>query len=307
MDCISELPEALLLKILSLLPAQDVVATMVLSKRWQFLWMLVPKLAYDDSYQDAEYGRFSRFVDRSLFLHEAPLIETLRFKLGKTCGGEDIRVWVRAADKCCVRELIFEIDFSSSESPPPTLPRSLYTGCRTLVNLSLSNVVLADVSSSVSFPSLKTLSLVSVKYAGGDEFVNKLLSSCPVLEGLEVEQSAYDNVVIFTVRVPSLKSLVLQTSPERDPDDEEGFVIDAPSLERLDIVDYSGEFCIIANDMPKLLTARVDVLYSHFGNIFGSIASVKHLDLCLSFTEVLFVTCSIVMHSPFFSFSGKCY
>lgn len=209
MDCISELPEALLLKILTLLPAQDVVATMVLSKRWQFLWMLVPKLAYDDSYQDAEYGRFSRFVDRSLYLHEAPVVETLRFKLGKTCGGEDVRVWTRAADKCCARELIFEIDFSSSESPPPTLPRSLYTGCRTLVSLSLSNVVLADVSSSVAFPSLKKLSLVSVEYAGGDEFVNRLLSSCPVLEDLEVGQSVYDNVVIFTVRVPFSKEFGL--------------------------------------------------------------------------------------------------
>ncbi|CAA7062566.1 unnamed protein product [Microthlaspi erraticum] len=82
MDRISLLPDELLLRILSLLPnTKDVVATMVLSKRWQPLWKLMPKLVYDDySYQNIEYGKFSRFVDRSLILHEAP-VDTLRFKL----------------------------------------------------------------------------------------------------------------------------------------------------------------------------------------------------------------------------------
>lgn len=44
---ISELPDVLLLEILSLLPAEDVAATMVLSKRWKFLWRYVPRLKYD--------------------------------------------------------------------------------------------------------------------------------------------------------------------------------------------------------------------------------------------------------------------
>nr|VDC79435.1 unnamed protein product [Brassica rapa] len=81
-DRICHLPDALLLRILSEVPtAKDVVATMVLSKRWEPLWKSVPKLVYDDSYQNIDdVGRFSRFVDRSLILHEAP-VETLHFKL----------------------------------------------------------------------------------------------------------------------------------------------------------------------------------------------------------------------------------
>ncbi|KAL0673346.1 hypothetical protein Bca4012_001327 [Brassica carinata] len=224
---------------------------MLLSKRWWFLWTSVPRLEYDDSYQSIEYGRFSRFVVRFLFLHEAPVIETLHFKLGKACGAEDIRVWIRAADKCCMCELIFGINASSSESPPIVLPSSLYTGCRML--------------------------------HPGNEFVSSLLSSCHVLEELHVEPCLSDNLTVFTARVSSLKSLVLHASKEMY-----GFVIDAPSFEWLDIVDYRDELChCIIDDMPKILTACFDVTYTHSEDILRFLTSVKRLDLCLLTSEVL--------------------
>ncbi|KAL1188912.1 putative FBD-associated F-box protein [Cardamine amara subsp. amara] len=277
MDRISELPDELLFRVLSLLPsAKDVVATMVLSKRWQFLWMFVPKIVFDDSYQDIDYARFSRFVDRSLILHKAPILETLHFKLGKTCGASDIHVWIRAADKCCVRELVIEIDTSSIV----ILPRSLYTECSMLVTLKLKNTILVDVSSSVSFPSLKTLGLLSVKYPSGD-FVQRLLSNCPVLKDLRVEQCPGDNVNIFTVKVASLKSLCLHTSNDRVVEDAHGLVIDAPCLEWLDLLDNTGGFCIIENNMPNIVNAHIDVTYSLPGKIMTSITSVERLDLCL--------------------------
>lgn len=75
-DRISELPDALLLKILSLLPTKDVVVTMVLSKRWQHLWMMVPRLEYSDV-MHRDNVRFLRFVQSSLQLHEAPVLENL--------------------------------------------------------------------------------------------------------------------------------------------------------------------------------------------------------------------------------------
>ncbi|CAA7048003.1 unnamed protein product [Microthlaspi erraticum] len=224
MDWISELPEALLLRILSSLPAKDVVATMVLSKRWQFLWTLVPRLVYDDSYKFIEFVTFSRFVDRSLILHEAPLLETLHFKLSRIFGADDVRVWIKSAENRRVRELIIEIDKSSRKNPA-ILRRSLYNGCRVLVTLKLNNAVFVNASSSpVSFPSLKTLSLVSVKYPG-DEFVESLFSNCPVLEDLHVRRCGNDNVTIFTIKVPFLKRISLDQQADGNKDGAHGKIL----------------------------------------------------------------------------------
>ncbi|ESQ42788.1 hypothetical protein EUTSA_v10015747mg [Eutrema salsugineum] len=287
-DWISELPQELLLRILSLLPAQDVVATMVLSKRWQSLWTFVPRLVYDDSYHHIyRHPRFSRFVDRCLLLHEAPVIENLHFKLGQKSFDVDIGVWARTLVKRCVRELVIEIDCSSSASKP-ILPRSLYTVSRMLVTLKLEKVILVDFSSSVSFPSLKTLSLVSVMYPG-DEFVNSLLSNCPVLEDLNVERCVNENVTIFTIRVPSLKKLVLYTTTTLkvlytllNSDTDKGFVIDAPSLEYLDIYDRVDGFIVIESGMPNIVEADLRVDYWCVGKILGYITSVECVDLCWS-------------------------
>ncbi|KAG2333266.1 hypothetical protein Bca52824_004446 [Brassica carinata] len=87
---------------------------------------------------------------------------------------------LRAADKCCVREMILEID------------GGLASRYRMPVTLKLSKVILEDICSSISFPSLKTLSLLSVE-CPGDEFVSRLLSSCHVLEVLHVVQCPSEN------------------------------------------------------------------------------------------------------------------
>ncbi|KAL0712038.1 hypothetical protein Bca4012_019016 [Brassica carinata] len=284
MDRISHLPEHLLLKILSFLPTtKDVVATMVLSKRWQFLWMLVPRLVYDDSHRNITKESFSRFVDRSLLLHEAPVLDSLQFRLGwKSSDVDNIGVWARTVARRHVRELVIEIDRSSCTAPS-IIPKSLYTVSGMLVTLRLNNMVLVnDVSSPVSFPSLKKLSLDNIMYPGGDESVNRLLSNCPVLEDLHVDRSIDDNVTVFTVRVPSLK--ILYTLDIKDSYGGEMLVIDAPSLETLTIDDSSG-VCVVKSEMPNIVTAEFDFYDSHSWKILSSITPVKDLCLCLSFSK----------------------
>ncbi|KAF8093007.1 hypothetical protein N665_0393s0009 [Sinapis alba] len=277
MDRISQLPEHLLLKILSFFPTtKDVVATMVLSKRWQFLWMLVPRLVYDDNHQNITKENFSRFVDRSLLLHEAPVLESLQFKFGGKSSDEDIGVWARTVSRRHVRELVIEIDRSSCTTQA-ILPKSLYTVSGMLVTLKLNNMVLLD--DVLSFPSLKKLSLDNIMYQGGDESVNRLLTNCPVLESLDVERCLDDNVTIFTVRVPSLKILFMCNKREKTSDDAERVVIDAHSLETLTFDDFTG--CVLETETPNIVTAYIDIIYNHSGKILGSITTVKDLFLCL--------------------------
>ncbi|CAN6841698.1 unnamed protein product [Brassica oleracea] len=284
-DRISQLPEELLLRILSSLPAKDVVITMVLSKRWKCLWMLVPTLEYDHAtYQDAEGTRFSRFVYSSLLLHEAPVLETLRLKLDReSATAVDIGVWVKTAVKRSVRELDIDIN-SPSILTPVTLPWSLYAGgCKTLVALKLSNMTLVDASSSLpaSFPSLKNLSLVKMKYPS-EEFINKFLASCPVLDDLAVEQCSGDSVTVLAVQIPSLKSLSLRKRPDTDDDEAYGFVIDTPSLLSFDIVDHCGELCVVESNMPEIVYVNLDINYRRPWKMLSSLSSVKELELCLT-------------------------
>ncbi|WZY75722.1 hypothetical protein YC2023_022106 [Brassica napus] len=284
-DRISQLPEELLLRILSSLPAKDVVITMVLSKRWKFLWTLVPTLAYDHAtYQNAEGTRFSRFVYSSLLLHEAPVLETLRLKLDRESStAVDIGVWVKTAVKRSVRELDIDIN-SPSILTPVTLPWSLYAGgCKTLATLKLSNMTLVDASSSLpaSFPSLKNLSLVKMKYPS-EEFINKLLASCPVLDDLAVEQCSGDGVTVLAVQIPSLKSLSLRKRPDTDDDEAYGFVIDTPSLVSFDIVDHCGKLCVVESNMPEIVYVNLDINYRRPWKMLTSLSSVKELELCLT-------------------------
>ncbi|XP_010476587.1 PREDICTED: putative FBD-associated F-box protein At5g56390 [Camelina sativa] len=278
MDRLSHLHDELLLDILSLLPsAKDVVATMVLSKRWRFLWRMVPTLVYDDSYQNTDKKRFSTFVDRSMVLHKAPVLDTLHFKLGKIFGtGYTL---ARAADyKSCVRKLVIEIDTSPSSSQPPVMvPWNLYSGvCNMLATLILHNVVLMEFPATpVSFPSLKKLKLKFVKFAGS-KAVSKLLSSCPVLEDLGLKECS--GATIWSVRVPSLKRLSLL---EKVNNVLHEFVIDAPSLESLKIVDYSLGSRIAESNMSRIITASVDLFTPQTEQLMGSLTSAKSLFLCL--------------------------
>ncbi|KAF3566460.1 hypothetical protein DY000_02017404 [Brassica cretica] len=258
MDRLSDLPDALLVKILSSLPTKQVVSTMLLSKRWLFLWMFVSRLEYKDCRGWIRPSHRARGIGRP---------------------GPNLGVCVTPAVNRSVREMVIEIDASSTETQF-ILPRSLYTtGSRTLVTLKLQNALLVDVSETVSFPSLKTLSLISMKYPR-DAFFRTLLSSCPVLEDLFVVKCRGDNVACLVVRVPSLKFLTVRTTAEVGY--HQGLVLDVPSLEFLDIVDYTDGFCVVENTMHKVIEAHLDVTYSHPQQLLASLTSLVQLSLCLT-------------------------
>ncbi|XP_013605673.1 PREDICTED: FBD-associated F-box protein At4g10400-like [Brassica oleracea var. oleracea] len=276
MDRISELSDELLVKILLLVPTKVAVSTSILSKRWKYLWMWLPKLEF--SYRhvvDPECERLQSFLDRNLRLHRAPVIESFRFYICCSClKPKNIKMWVSTAVSHCLREL----DISRRSDPPDKpdiLPSILFT-CKSLVVLKLAGGILLDVPRMVSLPSLKTLQLRRVRYFN-EETLQRLLSNCPVLEDLVLVLSNGDTTGKLTVVVSSLLSLSLYLSHYLKID---GYVIETPSLKYFKLVEDScrNHYCLIEN-MPFLVEA-LDVNLPDINSLIGSIASVKRLEIC---------------------------
>ncbi|CAA7055566.1 unnamed protein product [Microthlaspi erraticum] len=295
MVTITALPDDLLLKILSFLPSKAAVSTSILSKQWEFLWMWVPKLEYDSGYdEEEEEPGIKEFIDKNLPLHRAPVIESLTLYFGKFSANhvkpEDLNLWVEIAVSRSVRELEIYYHLSNGGN---IFPSSFYT-CKSLVILELRGLIfmdvvpsmvslpslktlilvfvnLMDVPSMVSLPSLKTLQLDNVRYQGKDS-LQKLLSSCPVLEDLSVDCLCDQSLKEFTIIVPSLQSLSLLIYHV------DGYMIDTPSLKYFKLVNYSGNIEI--KNMPMLREAYLDVLFYNLKSVVKSITSVKRLTIC---------------------------
>ncbi|CAH2064291.1 unnamed protein product [Thlaspi arvense] len=197
-DRISELPEALLLQILSLLATKDAIATSVLSKGWRSLWKMVPRLEFVSPIK-----KFATNVGRSLLLHQAPVLESLHLRVRDSCDIGDIGVLAGIAFARHVREFVLDV-FSYKLVP---FPSSLFFSA-SLETLKLENLIQLHVPSPVSMKSLKTLHLVFVTYKDDESFRN-LLSGCPNLENLVLCRDFHLVEVgrSYTIVAPSLKRL----------------------------------------------------------------------------------------------------
>ncbi|CAE6163489.1 unnamed protein product [Arabidopsis arenosa] len=111
----------------------------------------------------------------------------------KGCPSDaDVGKWLTKAVDRRVVVLKFKLCWSAC---PTRLPKSLYS-CETLEELTLSHKILVDFPSSACLPSLLTLELFYVVYKDEASLV-RLLSSCPVLELLDVKRNKnHDNTLV---------------------------------------------------------------------------------------------------------------
>ncbi|XP_023748559.1 putative F-box/FBD/LRR-repeat protein At4g13965 isoform X2 [Lactuca sativa] len=120
-DFINQLPEEVLLLILSLLSLKDAVVTGSLSKRWKFLWCKLHKLEFDagetlnDIVTDRKLLREARFkffkqVNDVIESYNQPVIQHIRICFDLFAGNaEVIDKWLQfAADKLVE---MLELDF----------------------------------------------------------------------------------------------------------------------------------------------------------------------------------------------------
>ncbi|XP_019095803.1 PREDICTED: putative FBD-associated F-box protein At3g50710 [Camelina sativa] len=261
MDRISNLSDDLLLKILSELPTKDVVATMLLSKRWKLLWTMVTKLDFDDSVKEyigknaVPYRKFQEYIDRFLVSHKSPVLETSKFNLGCCLPNtDDMSTWIRFAIARRVRKLevnrCLEVRFMSI-----IVPMCLYT-FEKLVALKLCGSILlfVDQKDQVCLSSLKSLHLLRVQHVY-KTYLDRLLAGCPVLEELVLDIRKLHPVPSLHVIMPTLQRLsILKKHHEQDSVEytnvlNRKIVINVPSLKYLnyeDTYDY-GHSCSSEN------------------------------------------------------------
>ncbi|CAN8238450.1 unnamed protein product [Cochlearia groenlandica] len=268
-DKISGLHDDLLLHILCLIPTKDAVTTMFLSKRWRFVWTLLPKLEYINGEK-----RLWNFIDKSLQLHKAPSLKKLHIEICRDCPAKmDVEKWVLNAVCRFVQELVLVFRFKiTDDRGPARFPKSLYT-CNTLVKLTLCGTIIVDVPSLPCLPSLESLRLTCVVYKDQDSHV-KLLSSCPNLKDLFVGRNKNDNVTSFIVKVPSLQKFTYMEL--YDNLDSKPLVIDSLGLNYLQIWTGVGHNVLIKN-LPRLNEAMVfcNGLNDKFMTCFSSVMFLK--------------------------------
>lgn len=258
MSNINDLPDDLLVKILSSIPTEDVVATCLISKRWESLWTHVTRLEYDQEYHYARRTGFSRFVDKSLLSHQSSLLESLHFKLKSGYAYRDIGLWLRIAINRHIRELTLECGEILIH-----LPLRLLT-CETLVILKLKGWIDLNIPLTASLPSLKTLHIVLLRKSNYESF-SRLLSNCPVLDDLTVEQRRSSDMSKLNISVPSLQRLSVRTVAESE-NGMRNFIddkyipkvsINVPSLKYLNIDDRGNDFDVINKKLHQVVEARI--------------------------------------------------
>ncbi|KAJ4785553.1 FBD-associated F-box protein [Rhynchospora pubera] len=233
-DRISSLPDCLIHLIMSFLTAQDAIQTCVLSKRWKNLWTTLPFLNFDWSnfeYHYFEYNnesddselvvnepqnkkieKFINFVSMTLLLREATDLHY--FSL--SCDGMlidqpeyhmFIRSWILYSIKHNLQVLNVDfgrqgtIGFSTLEV---SLPLGVFT-CASLVEASFHFYISVHNVKVINLPYLRRLSLKGMDL--NQDFVDKLLYGCPVLEFLHLGLCITE---FHTINSQSLKYLEVQ-------------------------------------------------------------------------------------------------
>ncbi|KAG7568975.1 Leucine-rich repeat 2 [Arabidopsis thaliana x Arabidopsis arenosa] len=309
-DYISNLPDEILGKILSLLWTNRAACTAVLSKRWRNLLALVDNLDLNDASGNHRY--FCDFVDRTLsLLSNSTTVK--RFSLNCDFEHDDSRVesWIRTVLKRGFLELHLET------SRMHCIDTEVFTS-NTLVELTICGQFYAEgrlPPGGVFFPALKSLSLVSVEFKDV-EMYQDFISGCPVLEELFLH---YDNETTCPawnglVSSPSIKRLnIYHNLPELRFEAYDECWFKTPSLMYLEYSSHVAEKYVV--DFGSLIEARLDLrswkrlIYENEGEsdedeneeedeIFGDvtdlvkgISNVKTLHLYSDSLEVFHLCC----------------
>jgi hypothetical protein len=198
-DKISNLPDEILTRILSILPIKESIRTSILSSRWISVWTCLPELNLTSPVRSAKDKEelFRKFIDSVLVDHKMPYLHDVCI-ISPLKDGSIMKSWISSA----IESNISSLKICAFPKIIPVLPQSLFSGC-SLVQLGLYMAAIIDfpVASATYFPKLKVLCLHNVKFNLNNDSATYFISSCPVLEKLKI--STYKEQCFRTLNVSS--------------------------------------------------------------------------------------------------------
>ncbi|XP_039029200.1 F-box/LRR-repeat protein At3g58900-like [Hibiscus syriacus] len=303
-DRISDLPDPILIHILSFLSTIIAARTSILSTRWRNLFTLVSNLNFEldgcisrwenrlrlRKFNSSTIKSFRCFVDRVLSFHGRTNVDKFRLKFrlkrGKCVDSDSACRWISGALMRGVKHLDLNISLDKF-----TFPDALFT-CSSLVTLKLDIVLVLHVPEDIHFPNLETLHLKSVKFFD-DNSVKSLFSSCSNLQDVVIENCSMMNVKSFRISHPLLRSLTIIRPCYTS---NCWLTIDAPCLSNFKyIIDHLVAGYSLKN-LESIVSADIQFLIEnvdlqadarHAATIFREIYRVRSLVLSLYSLELL--------------------
>ncbi|KAF7822568.1 F-box/FBD/LRR-repeat protein [Senna tora] len=227
-DKISNLPESILVQILSCLSTKDAVGTCVLSKTWCYLWRSITKLRFDNlelrslqnKFKAGKKKCFADFVSRVLLHLTTSSIHS--FSLNVVSNGYDsslMNTWISAVLHRRVGKLMIYYHPTHSYSSLTILCSQSLFSCKSLVHLSLNMSCIVRLPAFVHLPNLKALELSKVHFRGDSSSDSKDVTlSFPVLKKFESNSCFWHDVQNVSLQVPLLETALLKfhSSPHVD-------------------------------------------------------------------------------------------
>ncbi|XP_061371781.1 F-box/LRR-repeat protein At3g26922-like isoform X2 [Gastrolobium bilobum] len=178
-DRLSDLPDCVLIHLMSFVPTKDAIRTCVLSRRWKNLWKQLPSLILHSSHFGLK-ALFYKFVPRVLSFRDYSVpVHHFDFDVSGRVPPQLVKRVLRYALSHNVQQLKLSVDCDLD------LPRSLFF-CQTLTSLDLSvNSRFNSLPKSLNLPALTSLRLHNFVFGDGE--LLEPFSSCTKMKTLVID------------------------------------------------------------------------------------------------------------------------